>query len=95
MKKFVSFLCAVLIAVPAWSMSFDEAESLWDKRGENVSHALSASDMYGKLANSEASGSYERAEVLLLQTEALFFYADASASLDIKKRFHKMGEKLL
>ena len=48
MKKFVSFLCAVLIAVPAWSMSFDEAESLWDKRGENVD-ALSASDMYGKL----------------------------------------------
>ena len=94
MKKIVSFLCAVLMTVPAWSMSFDEAESLWETRGENVINALSASKMYGELAKTEASGSYERAEVLLLQTEALFFYADASASLELKKKYHKIGEDI-
>ena len=83
MKKFVSFLCAVLVAMPAWSMSFDEAESLWERRGESVNNALSASNMYGSLSKAEASGSYEQAEALLLQTEALFFYADESASLDV------------
>ena len=94
MKKVVSFLCAVLMAVPAWSMSFDEAESLWDTRGENVVNALSASNMYGDLAKVEVSGSYEKAEVLLLQAEALFFYADTSASLDVKKKYHKIGEEV-
>ena len=73
MKKLVAILCAVLISVPAWSMSYDEAESLWETRGENITNAFSASKMYGSLAKTEEAGSYERGEALLLQTEALFF----------------------
>ena len=56
MKKLVAILCAVLISVPAWSMSYDEAESLWETRGENITNAFSASKMYGSLANTEEAG---------------------------------------
>ena len=94
MKKLVAILCAVLISVPAWSMSYDEAESLWETRGENITNAFSASKMYGSLANTEEAGSYERGEALLLQTEALFFYADTSSNIDTKKKFHKAGEEV-
>jgi hypothetical protein len=94
MKKLVALMCALFIALPVWSQSYDEAESLWEGRGENVVKALEASDMYKALSNTEVAGSYEQAEALLLQTETLFFYADASSNIDVKKKFHGLGEDI-
>ncbi len=89
MKAIIALASAVL-TLNSFSNTFEEAQALYTKRGEDFSNAKRAADIYQKLSH-QAEQDFQKANLKTKQAQALYFYAGRLSSDKEKEIFHKQA----
>ncbi len=87
MKKIImtSFFA---IALQAQAITIQEANDLYNQRGQDIENALKAADHYATLAT-QASDKVTQAKMLTLEGLAIYFYAERVETAAEKESLHK------
>lgn len=88
MKNLFTIL-SLAFTLSANANTVEEARALFAKRGESVSNAQQAADIYSKLA-STATGT-EKANLLLGEAEAIYYVGIKASSKNSKLALHERG----
>lgn len=89
--KVFSIIAAILITATSMATTPDQARELYEKRGEDITNAKAAADIYKSLASDGTRNKFFRAEMYRKQAQALYFFGNQQTSKDKKKEIHEKG----
>ncbi|MDA8791735.1 hypothetical protein N9N67_00745 [Bacteriovoracaceae bacterium] len=78
------------LSLNVFSQSKDEADALWQQRGDDLNNAKLAAEMYEEVSKT-VSTELTAAKLLLDASNAYYIYADYSKGKNLKKKFHTKG----
>src|SRR3989339_333019 len=73
--KIIFALIGLLFSFSTLAISIEEAQTLYNQRGENINNARQAAEIFSQLASSEREV-FLRAELLTLFAQAIYYYGD-------------------
>jgi hypothetical protein len=88
--KNVFIIGSLLLSINVMAQSVEDAEFLFEDRGEDVENAIEAAQIYGDLA-SLATEKGEKANLLYKQSEAIYYVGTQAASKDEQEKIFNNG----
>ncbi|MBT7609253.1 MAG: hypothetical protein HN576_05825 [Bacteriovoracaceae bacterium] len=86
-------IASLLVSMNAIAQSVEDAEFLFEDRGEDVANAVEAAEIYGDLA-AVSTEKGEKANLLYRQSEALYYVGTQAKSKDDQEKIHNNGVKV-
>lgn len=96
LKTILITISLLLVALPAFSASREEADALYARRDstpEGMNLAWQAANMYAELASNTSSAA-DKAQLLIRQSMAIYFVGDMSVNSDEKIKFYSLGKEV-
>jgi hypothetical protein len=90
--KNVFIIGSLLLSMNVTAQSVEDAEFLFEDRGEDVANAVESAQIYGELA-ALATDKGEKANLLYRQSEAIYYVGTQATSKDEQEKIHNNGVK--